>query len=246
MALTRKVASMGRALREQYGLKVRQPLQRLTVAASDSVVVAAIQEHAELLCQELNVKEVQVHTDEDALCVLEIKPNFKTLGRRLGKRMREAAGVIAALSRQKIELLRQGETLTVCGEAVTLADVLIKRTPQEGLAVVADALVSVALHTELNDVLRAEGLVREAVSQLQKLRKELGLRVSDSIQLWLFSSSTLLQEALRQHSTTLGQEVYASRLEILDAEQEGFASADGSSQHTLSVDEHALWVVLAR
>ncbi|MEM7494885.1 MAG: isoleucine--tRNA ligase [Myxococcota bacterium] len=245
MALTRGVASMGRALREQVRIKVRQPLRRLTVAAADQIVRTAIQRHEELLRRELNVKEVRVRADEETLCVLEVKPNFKTLGARLGKRMREAAGVISAFSHGDVEKLRRGETVTVCDEKVALDDVLIKRVPKEGLVATADALVSVALHTELDEPLRAEGLAREAVSQLQKLRKQLGLRVGRRVRLRLIPSSTLLRQALRHHASTITDEVYASRLEIVDTEQERLSSpADGSGQHTLSVDEHMLWVEL--
>ncbi|MEI6791348.1 MAG: isoleucine--tRNA ligase, partial [Myxococcaceae bacterium] len=122
---TRRVGSLGRALREKYKLKTRQPLLAVTVVTHDLEARAAILKHADLIQQELNVKKVTILEDDSSLCHIALKANFKTLGKRLGARMKEASDAIALFSRKEFELLQTGQSLLIAGTDIKLEDVLV-------------------------------------------------------------------------------------------------------------------------
>ncbi|MEZ4463831.1 MAG: DUF5915 domain-containing protein [bacterium] len=121
---------MGRALREQHRLKTRQPLRRVQVVHHDAAARAALETHADIIAEELNVKAVEVVADDAGLATLGFKADFKRLGRRLGKRMKEAADAIGALTRAEWDALAAGGSLTIADEPITAEDVIVTRTPR--------------------------------------------------------------------------------------------------------------------
>jgi len=140
----------------------------------------------DVVAEELNVKEVLVQADEEALVDLTAKANFKRLGPRLGKRMRLAAAAIQQLLAADIRTLRGGGTVSVQldnGDAIDIGmeDVVVQREEKEALSVANEGDVTVALDTRLDDELIGEGWAREIVSRLQNMRKDAALEVTDRI-----------------------------------------------------------------
>jgi isoleucyl-tRNA synthetase len=161
MASVRQTVGLGRALREKHKLKNRQPLATLTVVSTNEAVRKALTAHAELLEDELNVKQVVALADDAALATLTFKPNLKTLGKKLGKKLKDASAEIAAFSREQWAVLESGGSVTVQGEAILKDDVLVARTAKGEVVVESSGDLTVALDTKVTEVLRREGLMRE-------------------------------------------------------------------------------------
>ncbi len=232
----REVVRMGRALREKYRIKTRQPLLSVTIVTHDVAAQNAMKHHAELIQQELNVKAIVVIEDDDALCDVVLKPNFKTLGKRLGTRMKEANEVIAKFSRPELILLQKNDRLEVAGEYISLEDILVTRTARADVVIETQGDLTVALDTHLNDALIAEGLIRETISQLQKLRKDLGLEVTDRVDICWQTNAEVLAQAFLQYGSYLQEEVLA-----VSMKQEVHSDAQ-----RLQIDEHELEVWMAK
>ncbi len=188
MELAMRSVSLGRFLRTQSNLKVRQPLARAIVVAGSPDDRARLAECADIISEELNVKRVEIGSDETALVEFSCKANFKSLGPKLGKDMKQAAALLAGLSSSDIAAILSGKpfALEICGRTVeiTAGDLAVQRTEKPGVTVATDAGVTVALETTITPELEREGLAREIVSRIQNLRKETGLEVSDRIRLY--------------------------------------------------------------
>ncbi|MCB9549892.1 MAG: isoleucine--tRNA ligase [Myxococcales bacterium] len=237
VALARQVVSMGRALREQHRLKTRQPLRRVQVVHHDAAARAALETHADIIAEELNVKAVEVVADDAGLATLGFKADFKRLGRRLGKRMKEGADAIAALTRAEWDVLSAGGSVTVADEPITAEDVVVTRTPRGDVVIETAGAVTVALDTELDAGLVAEGLVREVQSRLQRLRKDSGLDVTDRIAVELATDDAELRAAIEGGQAAIAQEVLAESFQI---------SAGSAGEHAYDVEGHPLAVTLRR
>ncbi len=207
----RQTVTLGRALREKHKLKTRQPLQQVTVVTHDAGIREALQKHAELIEQELNVKKVLTLEDDHSLCDISLKPNFKTLGAKLGPRMKEGSAAIAQFSRAQLAQLQTGDTIEVAGVYISLEDIQITRTAKGDVVIESEGALTVALETDLTPELISEGLMRETLSQLQKLRKDKGLEVTDRIELVLHTDSAELKQALQTYEARLKEELLAQR-----------------------------------
>ncbi len=186
MDATMKAVSLGRFLRTQRNLKVRQPLRRAILVSGDSDIRKMIGETADIVAEELNVKNISVRADEEELVRLSAKANFKTLGKRLGPQMKEAAARIQELPSAQIAAVLRGEKVTLTLQSGTelvldKEDLSILREEKPGLPVASEDGVTIALDTALDDALLDEGNAREFVSKVQNLRKEMNLDVSDRI-----------------------------------------------------------------
>ena len=194
---------LGRQVRVQFDLKVRQPLAGIHLVCHNEATLARLAALKEVIADELNVKEVWFGRDESLLAHLKAKPNFKTLGPRLGPAIKQAAAVIQNLDAESIEHIRSGGTVTIqVGEqAVELgaAEVIVERTPKEGLAVSAQGDLVVALEVELTPELIAEGLARELVNRVQNLRKAADFEVAQRIRL-VCHGDEAVRAALEKHA----------------------------------------------
>jgi len=212
----RTLARLGRAAREEAGIKVRQPLGRL-VGVAVGVDEAALAPLVPLLASELNIKEILFAASSDALVTLTAKANFRTLGKKFGKVTNAAAAAVAALPSAALVDLERGAALPLSVEgisaSVTLEDVLIERRAAGALVVAQDGARFAAVDPTITPGLRSEGLAREVVSRVQRARKEQGLAVSDRIVLELTGAPEVL-EAVQQHETWIAQEVLASRMVV--------------------------------
>jgi isoleucyl-tRNA synthetase len=220
MALAQTAVTLGHFLRKQKELKVRQPLARATLVSADAALLDDLRPMADMIADELNVKSVDFAAHEDAFVQLSAKANFKTLGAKLGKRMRSAAAAIAALPVASLHALVQGGTATLelgDGEpAVTLApdDVLLVRQEREGLTVANEGALTIALETVLTEDLVREGLAREFVSRVQAMRKDLDLDVVQRITLRVVGDAEIAA-ALDGHSETIRSETLCLDLQTV-------------------------------
>jgi isoleucyl-tRNA synthetase len=214
MRMVTRVVEMGRSLRERAGIRIRQPLRAIHLRASHAHAVELLQRSfaREEILGELNIKGYgSVALDDGQLCVLKAKANFRTLGKRLGAKMKAAAAAIEALEAPRVAELRAGGAITI-----VLADECIEITPEDVQVLVetrasfdleTDGRLVAFLDTALDDELREEGLFREAVSRLNALRKERGLAVEDRIRLRLDGGGqALLERALTRFWTALAEE----------------------------------------
>jgi isoleucyl-tRNA synthetase len=195
MATLRHAVSMGRALRVQNDVKIRQPLASVILVTRDASERAVLMEMEEILREELNVKRAAFREDEEELVEYSAKANFRVLGKELGKDMKAAAEAIEGLSGAAIASLLDGSVLEleVAGRSFELTKdkVDIRRAEKPGLKVKSEGSLTLALDTEITDALLAEGYVRDLVRGVQNLRKEGGLEVTDRIKLALAGDEEL-------------------------------------------------------
>lgn len=217
MGTVQKAVSMGRSLRYQYNLKIRQPLKSVEFVTKNPDEKRVLLEMEESIREELNVKKVVFHQREDELVEYRAKANFRTLGKELGPLMKAASAAIAGLGQESIQSILEGSTLSieVEGKPVELdsSKILVDRIEKANLKVVNEGTLTVALDSEITDDLRREGYVRDLVRGIQSLRKESGLSVTDRIHLKVSGSgSPDLQEACSQFADFIKGETLAESL----------------------------------
>ena len=211
VARMRDVILLGRKKREEVKIGLRTPLGRLTIIHSDPRVLDDLKALESYVASELNVKEVHYDSDEAAYIELVTRPNFKLLGKRLGKRMKEFQQAINALDEASALTLLDGGTITVLGETFNAEEISVQRQAKHGSNAVSDRFVSIELDCELTPALVQEGYAREIVNRVQQARKDAGFAVSDRIELTLAGDAELL-EAASTHRDYLMGEVLASDL----------------------------------
>ena len=192
MALAQQISSQVLSLRKRERLRVRQPLRRVLVPVLNEQMASRIETMANLIKGEVNVKAIEVVRDgenTEVSIVKRVKPDFKALGPKFGKRMKAVAAAVNALDAEGIVTLeREGRVAVVPddgqGEAlVEVSEVAILTDDIPGWLVSSVGGVTVALDISLDDALKGEGLARELVNRVQNLRKDAGLEVTDRIAL---------------------------------------------------------------
>ena len=211
---TRQIVSMGRALRERHNLKTRQPLQSVTLVHHDEDVRNGLFHQRELIAEELNVKEVRIQGSDADLTSLSFKANFKTLGRKYGKQMKDAAELISSFTREQWDILQNGAEVEVLGQSVFAEDVIVRREAKSDVVIETFEALVLALETELTPGLIAEGHAREATRRIQQFRKDSGLQISDRVSLELFCGDEELSKALDFHSDKIALDVLASSIVV--------------------------------
>ena len=197
--------------------------------STDAKVRAAIEAHAELLLEELNVKKVIALADDAQLATLSFQPNLKPLGKRLGAKLKAATAEITAFTREQWATLEQGGAVTVQDQAITKDDVLVSRTARGEVVIQSEGDLTVALDTTVTPVLVREGLMRELVSRLQKQRKDLGLAVSDRISVSVTTKSAELVEMFQEHDAKIREEVLAVSVKLVEQVPGEAMDLDGHS-----------------
>ena len=215
MEAVRTLSTLGRAAREEVGIKVRQPLGTVYAVIPDGVETG--EELLAILRDELNVREVAFMHHAEELVTFSAKPNFKVLGAKHGKATPRVADAIRALESAALAAFRRGEPLSVevDGEARALApeDLEVIQSAQGDFVVEAEGGFTLALDPTLTPELRQEGIAREVVNRVQKLRKDSGLEVSDRIRLGVFGDDADLLDALRGFGQLVAKETLAVELE---------------------------------
>jgi isoleucyl-tRNA synthetase len=230
MDAVRLTVELGRAARAQAKAKMRQPLRRAVIVANGAER-AAIEARADLVTAELNVKELDFVSEEADLVSYAVKPNYRSLGPRFGKRMPQVAAAVEALDSVHVAAVMAdgGEIgISVDGHEHTIGpdEVTLALQPLDGYEVEAEAGHAVALQLELDEELRREGLAREIVHAVQNARKEAGLEITDRIELALGGEEGLLAAA-REHEPYIAGEVLATSV-AYDAADGATAKIDGA------------------
>ncbi|HSJ74639.1 MAG TPA: DUF5915 domain-containing protein, partial [Gemmatimonadales bacterium] len=217
MDAVRRLASLARSAREERNIRVRQPLGRMQVAVPGGVRGPTLQELLELLRVEVNVKKIEVVASDTDLVRLRPKPNFRTLGKRYGKRTPAVAAAAATLTAVQLRGLEAGSpaTLELEGGPVTYLpeDVAVEREVASDWLVQSNGAFVAALDPRLDEELRLEGLAREVVNRVQRIRKEAGYSYTDRIALWIDGDAPVL-EAVRAHASFISGETLARGLEV--------------------------------
>jgi len=222
MAAVRELARLGRGAREQAGIPVRQPLPKL-VCVAPGVDEPSLEPLLPILAAELNVKAIELASSGDALVTLEAKPNFRALGRKFGKKTPLAADAVTKFTSEHLRAFERGESLvvTVDGETHELVadDLTILRRASGELVVQEEHGFFAALDTTVTPELRLEGVAREVISRVQRMRRDAGLAVSDRIHLHISGDAPVL-EAAETHRGWIADEVLATALTIGGEPQE--------------------------
>jgi isoleucyl-tRNA synthetase len=210
----------------------------VSLVTRDGAEKNALLEMENIIREELNVKKVVWNDKEEDLVEYEAKANFRVLGKELGRDMDAAAKKIAQLDRAEIQSILEGSTLSidVAGRAIDLSagKLDVKRIEKTGLKVINEGSLTVALDTEITEALALEGLARDLVRGVQKLRKESGLEVSDRIRLYL-AGPERLKRALDAYSAYISGETLAveTSYAALPAESAGWTPVEAGGETCL-------------
>ena len=223
MEKAQNISSLVLSLRKKEMIKVRQPLQKILIPTLSEAERTEILAVANLIKHEVNVKEIEFIDDASGILVKQIKPNFRTLGPKYGKQMKDIAAVINDFTQQDIQAFeRQGtKEITLDGKKLTLTldDVEITSQDIEGWLVASSSTgLVVALDATITDELRAEGIARELVNRIQNLRKDTGLEVTDRIRVLLQQQDTL-EQAVRANEAYIKAETLANEILFADTLQ---------------------------
>ena len=236
MASVRQIVELGRRVRTETRMKVRQPLPEAVIHHPGDA--EALRPLLPLIAEELNVKEVVLAGSADAFGRWRAKPNFRTLGPRLGTSVQEVARALEADDGSVATALARGETVSVGGIQLAPADVDLAQETLEGWGVATDAGITVALELELTPELRAEGLAREIVRLVQDARKAAGLAVSDRIVLGIEAGSDL-ERAVTDFERFVAAETLAVDLHTQ-------AVADATYRQETKIEGSAVTITLRR
>jgi isoleucyl-tRNA synthetase len=208
------ISSLVLSIRKKENIKVRQPLQSILIPVVEPKIKEEIEKVKDLILAEVNVKELQFIEAIDKA----IKPNFKTLGKKVGAKMKAVAELISALNQTQIAQLESKGSLLLQVEdseiEVQLADVEIVSKEITGYKVANDGTLTVALDIHLNQDLIEEGIARELISRVQNLRKERGFDLIDKINLKIIEVP-YIKSAINQFKNYICSEILANDIQLV-------------------------------
>jgi len=223
MELAQRCCSLVLGLRKKERIRVRQPLQKIMVPIMNQDTVNHLNHVRDLILSEVNVKELEIITEDNDILVKSIKPNFKTIGPKYGKHMKALASLISEWSSDDISSLEAtGEwTGEVNGDVVVLDlnDFVIVTKDIPGWLVSSEDGLTVALDISISDELKSEGIAREVVNRIQNSRKEKGLDVTDRIAIRI-ESSEFIQKAIKDNQKYISDEVLANTIVFKDLDND--------------------------
>lgn len=203
MSRAQQVCSLVLSLRKKENIKVRQPLNKILIPVLTDAMREEISHVSDIIKTEVNVKHIEFLGADDQTLVKQIKPNFKTLGKLLGPKMKLMAQEISKLQSNHIQTLEADGSLMIELDGatfeLTLDHVEIKTQDMPGWLVASEGDVTVALDININDELRLEGIAREFVNRIQNLRKELGFDVTDRIKIEYQGDEEVIKSASLHH-----------------------------------------------
>ncbi|MCC8154969.1 MAG: isoleucine--tRNA ligase [Tannerellaceae bacterium] len=220
MKIAQDISSMILALRRKVNIKVRQPLQTIMVPVTDASQQANIEAVKGLILNEVNVKELKFVDNSEGILVKRIKPDFKKLGPRFGKIMKQLAVAVQQMEQAEILAFEANgnHTMNIDGQEVVieLADVEVISEDIPGWLVANEGRLTVALDITVTDELRKEGLARELVNRIQNLRKSSGLEITDKINITILSTEEM-DEAINEYKDYIANQVLAENIDLTDA-----------------------------
>jgi isoleucyl-tRNA synthetase len=239
MQMAQQLSSMVLSLRKKEKIRVRQPLQKVMIPVLDETFGKRLNHISALFLAEVNVKEIQTISADNNLIVKKIKPNFKTLGPKLGADMKQLAQVAQGFTAAQIQVLEKQGVLNVdLGNRqfeLELADVEILTQDMPGWLLSTEGNITVALDVNITPELQQEGHARELVNRIQNMRKESGLEVTDRIVLH-FSAPQELEDSIRTFKSYICTETLADDVLFED-------STDGEA---IEIEEHVAKLKLVK
>ena len=224
MGYAQKISSLVLSLRKKEKIRVRQPLQKIMIPILDSYFQQQVEGVEDLIKSEVNIKEIEYLTDTSGVLKKKIKPNFKTLGRRLGKDMGLASKAIAQFDQDTINTIEQSGSYQLnLGDSsydLTLDDFEITTDDIPGWLVANDGAITTALDITLTDELKAEGMARELVNRIQNIRKNSDFNVTDKIDVQL-EAHEAIQAAVDLFGDLISNEVLANSIRAVEGLEAG-------------------------
>ena len=218
------ICSLVLSLRKKEKIKVRQPLSKVMIPFSSELEKKEITDISDLIKSEVNVKEIELIGNSSGILIKKAKPNFKTLGPKLGKKLSKVIACINELDDLDIEKIELGNSIVVDieGEEIILepTDLEIISEDIEGWLVASEKGITVALDIKLNERLINEGICRELVNKIQTLRKDSGLQVTDKIILKI-QKDNIIEKAIFENQNYILNETLAESLEFVDSIEDG-------------------------
>ncbi|BDD02680.1 isoleucine--tRNA ligase [Aureibacter tunicatorum] len=224
--LAQTVSSLVHSLRKKDRLKVRQPLQKILIPVLNEEFKHQIQAVEDIIKTEVNIKDVEFIDDTSGILVKSIKPNFKTLGKAYGPKMKAIVKVVNGFGKDEIAAIEKEGHLDITLEGgdeikLLIEDVVIQSQDIPGWSVASENGVTVALDINLTDELKAEGLARDFVNRIQNLRKDSGLEVQDKINIRIEKGNEFAENALNTNRDYICEEVQALSLEFTEKVDNG-------------------------
>lgn len=224
MKWAQEASSLILSLRKKANIKVRQPLQKVLIPAMNAKLQEQIQAVEEIIKSEVNIKEIEFIAANNQLIRKKVKANFKELGAKMGPRMKEVAQAITLMSQQDISLLEINSSfeLSLGQENVTIQiqDVEISSDDIPGMLVGNKGILTVALDIQISPELEEEGLAREFVNKVQKIRKDNDFALTDRIQV-IIEEHKMLKSALNNFNSYICTEILADKLDFSSEIQHG-------------------------
>ncbi|HPD96553.1 MAG TPA: isoleucine--tRNA ligase [Tenuifilaceae bacterium] len=224
MDMAQNVCSLVLGLRRKVNIKVRQPLSKIMIPILDQKFMEQLKAVESLILSEVNVKELEYLSDSAGILVKKIKPNFKSLGPKYGKSMKEISQAIAAMTQENIATLEKEGTFAITISSgnvdLTTDDVEILSEDIPGWLVANEGRYTVALDVTITETLRMEGIARELINRVQNIRKDSGFEVTDKIRITL-KKHDKLDKAIETHHDYIAGQTLAKEINIIDGELNG-------------------------
>ncbi|ADY53087.1 Isoleucyl-tRNA synthetase [Pseudopedobacter saltans DSM 12145] len=218
MQLAQDISSMVLSLRKKVGINVRQPLNKILLPVLDAAFQAKVEKVKELILSETNIKEIEYITDTAGIIKKKIKPNFKSLGPKVGKNMKAVGNYLTNLTDEQINSFETNRNIVFDVDGLTfdipVEDVEIIAEDVPGWQVTNIGRLTVALDVTITEELKEEGIAREVINRIQNLRKDKGFEVTDKIKV-LLEDNSLISKSVEKNKLYICAETLSEEFEIL-------------------------------
>jgi isoleucyl-tRNA synthetase len=238
MALAQNISSLTLSLRKKVSINVRQPLSKILLPVINKDFQNQVEQVKELILSETNIKDIEFITDTAGFISKKVKPNFKTLGPKVGQAMKEVAAVLTALSQEEIANFEKEGTFTIPNTSfvVDLSDVELMAEDVPGWQVANLGALTVALDVSISEELKQEGIARELINRIQHVRKDQDFLVTDRIHVRLSDVQTI-SPAVKNNLAYICAEILADSLVL---------EADLNTTETFEIDDVTLFVSITK
>lgn len=238
MSLAQNISSLTLSLRKKVGINVRQPLNKILLPVMDSGFEGRVNKIKDLILSETNIKNIEFIHDTSGIIKKKIKPNFKSLGAKVGKDMKLVTTEINSFTDNDIQRIENDGLYQLKNSTYTISleDVQISAEDVAGWQVASQDNLTVALDIQISQSLKEEGIAREFINRIQNLRKEIGLEVTDRINVRL-TENIEIQSAINNNLSYICSEILADSLEFEKIEAEG---------HPIEIDKVEFMVVIQK
>ena len=236
MALAQDISSLVLSLRKKVSINVRQPLNKILLPVLDSGFQEKVEKVKELILSETNIKSIEFIKDTAGIIKKKVKPNFKTLGKKLGKDMKAVADAITNFNTDEVAQFESEGYALILGFQILPEDVEIIAEDVPGWQVTNLGKLTVALDTNITTQLKEEGIAREIINRIQNLRKELNFEVTDKIKINL-QNHELIAKSVKNNLNYICAEILASSLELSDLIESTHKIEIEQTELTISIDK---------